>query len=121
MAAMEWLESAYEKDVRGARLHRLATGANVLNPAGGNGVIGGSLASKYKVVIERDEDGYYVASVPGLPGCHTQAKTLDKLMGRIQEAIGLYLEDDQFEFSSSYTLLGSKAVGKHGKASAAQA
>ena len=49
------------------------------------------LAPRYKVDIERDEDGYYVASVPALPGCHTQAKTLDQLMGRIQEAIGLYL------------------------------
>ena len=79
------------------------------------------MASQYKVVIEKDEDGYYVASVPDLPGCHTQAKSLDQLMSRLQEAIGLYLEDDQFKFSSSYTLLGSKAVGKHGKASAAQA
>ncbi|MFQ6129848.1 MAG: type II toxin-antitoxin system HicB family antitoxin, partial [Candidatus Hadarchaeaceae archaeon] len=41
---------------------------------------------------ERDEDGYYVASVPELPGCHTQAKTLDKLRRRIEEAIKLYLE-----------------------------
>ncbi len=82
---------------------------------------GAALASQYKVVIEKDEDGYYVASVPDLPGCHTQAKSLDQLMSRLQEAIGLYLEDDQFKFSSSYTLLGSKAVGKHGKASAAQA
>jgi predicted RNase H-like HicB family nuclease len=44
------------------------------------------------VVIEQDEDGIFVASVPALPGCHTQAKTLDKLMDRIKEAIELYLE-----------------------------
>jgi predicted RNase H-like HicB family nuclease len=46
----------------------------------------------FDVVIERDEDGFYVASVPSLPGCHTQAPTLDALTGRIREAIELYLE-----------------------------
>jgi len=44
------------------------------------------------VVVERDEDGYYVASIPELPGCHTQAGTLDELMVRIREAVMLYLE-----------------------------
>jgi predicted RNase H-like HicB family nuclease len=39
-----------------------------------------------------DEDGYYVGSVPELPGCHTQAQTLKTLMERIREAIELYLE-----------------------------
>ena len=47
---------------------------------------------KFTVVVERDEDGYYVASVPKLPGCHTQAKTLDESTNRIKEAIELYLE-----------------------------
>lgn len=47
---------------------------------------------EFSVVVERDEDGFYIASVPGLPGCHTQAKSLDKLMGRIAEAIELCLE-----------------------------
>lgn len=42
---------------------------------------------KFGVVVEKDEDGYYVASVPELPGCHTQAKTLDEVMKRIKEAI----------------------------------
>ena len=42
---------------------------------------------KFGVVVEKDCDGYYVASVPELPGCHTQAKTLDEVMKRIQEAI----------------------------------
>ncbi|MCL2643501.1 MAG: type II toxin-antitoxin system HicB family antitoxin [Candidatus Bathyarchaeota archaeon] len=47
---------------------------------------------KFSVVVEKDEDGYYVASVPELPGCHTQAKTLDTVMERIKEAIQDYLE-----------------------------
>lgn len=42
------------------------------------------------VIVERDEEGWYVGSVPELPGCHTQAKTLDGLMERIKEAIELY-------------------------------
>jgi predicted RNase H-like HicB family nuclease len=48
---------------------------------------------EFSVVIERDGEGYYVASVPALPGCHTQAKSLDRLMLRIGEAIDLCLEE----------------------------
>jgi predicted RNase H-like HicB family nuclease len=47
---------------------------------------------EFNVIVERDEDGYYVASVPELPGCHTQARSLDKLLERIKEAIELCLE-----------------------------
>lgn len=47
------------------------------------------MTHQFGVVVERDSAGYFVASVPGLPGCHTQAKSLDKLMGHIQEAIEL--------------------------------
>jgi predicted RNase H-like HicB family nuclease len=47
----------------------------------------------FTVIVERDEDGFYVASVPALVGCHTQARSLDDLMQRIQEAIAVCLED----------------------------
>jgi predicted RNase H-like HicB family nuclease len=47
---------------------------------------------EYNVILERDSEGYYVASVPELPGCHTQARSLDKLMVRIREAIELCVE-----------------------------
>jgi predicted RNase H-like HicB family nuclease len=47
---------------------------------------------RFSVVIERDSEGYYVGSVPTLPGCHTQATSLDQLIERIKEAIALYLE-----------------------------
>ena len=50
------------------------------------------MGRQYDVVIERDEDGFYVASVPQLHGCHTQAESLDELMVRIREAISLCLE-----------------------------
>jgi predicted RNase H-like HicB family nuclease len=46
----------------------------------------------FDVLIEQDADGYYVASVPALPGCHTQAKSLDVLTKRIREAIELCIE-----------------------------
>jgi predicted RNase H-like HicB family nuclease len=47
---------------------------------------------EFSVVIEKDEDGYFVATVPALRGCHTQAKSLDTLMKRIKEAVELCLE-----------------------------
>jgi predicted RNase H-like HicB family nuclease len=47
---------------------------------------------QFDVVVEKDSDGYFVASVPALPGCHTQSKSLDELMLRIREAIELCLE-----------------------------
>ena len=47
------------------------------------------MKKKYSVVIERDEDGYLVADVPELEGCHTQAKTMPELMKRVREAIEL--------------------------------
>ena len=49
----------------------------------------------FDVVIEQDEDGYFVASVPALRGCHTQAKSLDALMRRVREAIELCLEVEE--------------------------
>ncbi len=51
------------------------------------------MSREFSVVIERDEAGFYVASVPALPGCHTQARSLDELMERVREAIALNLED----------------------------
>ena len=50
------------------------------------------MAREFNVVIEQDADGFYVASVPALPGCHTQARSLDVLMERIREAAELCVE-----------------------------
>ena len=47
---------------------------------------------EFNVIIEKDAEGYFVATVPELHGCHTQAKSLDKLMRRLREAIALYME-----------------------------
>lgn len=50
---------------------------------------------EFNIVIEQDEDGFFVAPVPELRGCHTQAKSLDILMKRIREAIELCLEVEE--------------------------
>ncbi len=51
-----------------------------------------SMPKKFTVIIEKDEDGWYVSEVVGLPGCHTQGKTIEQLMERTKEAISLYLK-----------------------------
>ena len=64
---------------------------------------------KFTVVIERDEEGYYVASVPALRGCHTQAKTLDTLMKRAREVIALCIEDGD-KADDSLELVGIQQI-----------
>ncbi len=58
-----------------------------------------SMARQFDVVVEKDSEGFFVASVPALVGCHTQARSLDELMERMKEAIELCLEiqDDDLE------------------------
>ena len=51
------------------------------------------MTTDFDVVVERDAEGYYVASVPSLHGCHTQARSLDDLMERVREVIALCLEE----------------------------
>jgi predicted RNase H-like HicB family nuclease len=57
---------------------------------------------KFDVVIRKDEDGYYVATVPDLAGCHAQARCLDELMSRIKEAILLCLDVKERDEMSSF-------------------
>lgn len=57
---------------------------------------------EFSVVIEKDEDGYYVGSVPELKGCHTQAKSLDELMERVKEAILLCLEVEGEDINTEF-------------------
>ncbi|MCJ7456431.1 type II toxin-antitoxin system HicB family antitoxin [Candidatus Bathyarchaeota archaeon] len=65
---------------------------------------------KFSVVVERDEDGYYIASVPELPGCHTQARTLDELTSRVKEAIELYLETEGTKAEGKIELIGVQFI-----------
>ena len=50
------------------------------------------MARQFDVVVERDSEGFFVASVPALSGCHTQARSPGELMDRIKEAIALCLD-----------------------------
>jgi predicted RNase H-like HicB family nuclease len=52
------------------------------------------MAKEYTVVVERDSEGLYVASVPQLTGCHTQARSLDELMERVKEAIAATVDGE---------------------------
>jgi predicted RNase H-like HicB family nuclease len=65
---------------------------------------------EFSVVIERDAEGYYVASVPELRGCHSQARSLDKLLSRIREAIELCLEVEQSNVGESSEFIGVQRV-----------
>ena len=64
---------------------------------------------EFTVIIERDEDGFLVADVPALKGCHTQAKSQDVLMERIKEAIALCLEVRKEKLSKTH-LVGIQTV-----------
>jgi predicted RNase H-like HicB family nuclease len=56
------------------------------------------MTREFTVVIQRDEDDYFVGTVPQLRGCHTQAKSLDELMNRMKEAVQLCLDaEDEVE------------------------
>ena len=48
---------------------------------------------KYTVIVKEGEDGYLIGSVPGLPGCHTQGRSLGELLDHVKEAIELVLEN----------------------------
>jgi predicted RNase H-like HicB family nuclease len=67
------------------------------------------MKKEFNVIIERDEEGIYVASVPTLKGCHTQAKSLDVLMERIKEAIELCLEVEDEE-ATSFDFVGMQRI-----------
>lgn len=58
----------------------------------------------FPVVIEKDEDDMFVASVEALKGCHVQAKTLDEVRNRMKEAVHLYLAstEDRIELLLQY-------------------
>jgi predicted RNase H-like HicB family nuclease len=64
---------------------------------------------KFTVLIERDEQGYYVGTVPALRGCHTQAKSLDTLMKRVHEVVELCLEDNR-EKETPLELVGIQQI-----------
>ncbi|MBI2939253.1 MAG: type II toxin-antitoxin system HicB family antitoxin [Chloroflexi bacterium] len=68
------------------------------------------MGREFTVVVERDGEGYLVASVPSLPGCHTQARSMDELLERIKEAIQRCLEVQGEEAQEQLELVGIQRV-----------
>ena len=68
------------------------------------------MSTEYTIVIEKDADGYYVGSVPSLPGCHTQGKSIDQLLERMEEAIALWLEANSENAPSPLELVGVQRI-----------
>ena len=56
---------------------------------------------EFDAIINKDSEGFYVATVPALKGCHTQAKSMDELLERLKEAVELCLEDEDSGFEKS--------------------
>ncbi len=54
---------------------------------------------EFYVIIERDEDGYYVGEVPQLKACYSQGETIDELLANIKEVIELCLEEEDENIS----------------------
>ncbi len=65
---------------------------------------------RFTVVIERDEDGMLVGTVPALHGCHSQASSVDELMQRVREAIALCLEMQGEDADAGLELVGFQSV-----------
>jgi len=68
------------------------------------------MRKEFTVIIERDEEGLFVGTVPSLRGCHTQARSLDELMERIKEAIQLCLEVEGESAPEQLELVGVQKV-----------
>lgn len=68
------------------------------------------MTREFTVVIERDDEGYFVGSVPSLKGCHTQARSMDQLIERMREAILLCLEEQGEETTEPLELVGIQKV-----------
>ncbi len=67
---------------------------------------------EFTIIIERDEDGYYVAEVVELPGCYTQAKTIEELEKRVKEAIEAYLSVKRPIFTPKFVGIHRVSVGE---------
>ncbi len=68
------------------------------------------MTKKYTVLIEKDEEGWLVSEVIELPGCHTQAKSMDQLIERTKEAIQAYLEEEDSPSVITQEFVGVQTV-----------
>jgi len=61
------------------------------------------MPNTYTAIVERcPQTGFYVGYVPGFPGAHSQADTLDELQQNLQEVVSMLLEDGEPELTSEY-------------------
>lgn len=65
---------------------------------------------EFNIIIEEGVDGYLISEVIELPGCHTQAKTLDELVKRTKEAVSLYLKCQEKPFKATEKFLGVQKI-----------
>jgi predicted RNase H-like HicB family nuclease len=65
---------------------------------------------EFNLIIEQGEDGYFVSEVVELPGCHTQAKSIDELLARTKEAVTLYLECQKEPRASKHRFIGVQKI-----------
>ncbi|MCX6665402.1 MAG: type II toxin-antitoxin system HicB family antitoxin [Euryarchaeota archaeon] len=65
---------------------------------------------EFNVIIEEGEDGYLISEVIELPGCHTQAKSMDELIKRTKEAITLYLKCREKPIKISERFIGLQKI-----------
>jgi len=65
---------------------------------------------EFNIIIEKGEDGYLISEVVGLPGCHTQAKSMDELIKRTKEAISLYLKSKDDSVDVTDTFIGMQKI-----------
>ena len=65
---------------------------------------------EYYIVIEQDEDGYYVGEAPQLRGCYSQGRTLDELLNNMREVIGLCLEEEEADTGPLPSFVGVQKV-----------
>ena len=68
------------------------------------------MTREFTVIIERDEEGYLIASVPALRCCHTHARSMDELLDRVKEVIQLYLEEEGNDAAEHLELVGIQRV-----------
>jgi predicted RNase H-like HicB family nuclease len=68
------------------------------------------MVQEFNMIIEQGEDGYFLSEVVELPGCHTQAKTIDELVKRTKEAISLYLKCQKKPIEISEKFIGVQKV-----------
>ncbi len=65
------------------------------------------------IVVERDEDGYYIVSCPLFKGCHSYGETIEEAMENIREVVEMCLEETQLEQLNEFIGLRELTIARH--------